>query len=54
MSGGDVLDIFPMESRESKIMGGMIFKGQAIDRLTQEIFTVFLGQLSAVTRTSSS
>ncbi|HQJ07597.1 MAG TPA: GGDEF domain-containing protein [Deltaproteobacteria bacterium] len=50
VSEGDVWTIFPMESRESKIMGGMIFKGQAIDRLTQEIFTVFLGQLSAVTQ----
>lgn len=50
VSAGDVWTIFPIESRESKIMGGMIFKGQVIDRLTQEIFTVFLGQLSAVTQ----
>jgi len=50
ISAGDVWTIFPMEGRSSKVMGYMIFKGQAIDRLTKEIFTVFLGQLSAVTQ----
>lgn len=50
IAAGDVWTIFPMEGRSSKIMGYMIFKGQTIDRLTKEIFTVFLGQLSAVTQ----
>ena len=50
ISAGDVWTIFPMEGRSSKVMGYMIFKGQTIDRLTKEIFMVFLGQLSAVTQ----
>ena len=39
-----------MISRGNKITGYMVFKGQEIDRLTKEIFAVFLGQLSAVTQ----
>ena len=49
-SPGDVWTVFPMEGRDSKMMGYLIFKGQELDRLTKEIFAVFLGQLSAVTQ----
>lgn len=42
--------VIPMEAPSSKISGSMILRGQAIDRQTREIFTVFLGQLSAVTQ----
>lgn len=49
-SADDVWNVLPMEARSSKIVGHMIFKGQVMDRQTREIFTVFLGQLSAVTQ----
>jgi diguanylate cyclase (GGDEF)-like protein len=49
-SAGDVWNVIPMEAPSSRISGYMIIKGQTIDRQTREIFTVFLGQLSAVTQ----
>jgi diguanylate cyclase (GGDEF)-like protein len=49
-SASDVWTVFPMEGRESGMIGYLIFKGQELDRLTKEIFAVFLGQLSAVTQ----
>lgn len=49
-SADDVWTVFPMESPGNKVVGHMIFKGQELDRLTNEIITVFLGQLSAVTQ----
>ena len=49
-SAGDVWTVFPMEGRGNRMVGYLIFKGQELDRLTKEIFGVFLGQLSAVTQ----
>lgn len=49
-SAGDVWTVFPMEGRGNRMVGHLIFKGQELDRLTKEIFGVFLGQLSAVTQ----
>ena len=50
VSEDDVWTVFPMESRGNRVIGYMIIRGQRIDQLTKEIFTVFLGQLSAVTQ----
>lgn len=45
-----VWNVFPMISRGNKITGYMVIKGREMDKLTKEIFAVFLGQLSAVTQ----
>ncbi|HHO77034.1 MAG TPA: GGDEF domain-containing protein, partial [Deltaproteobacteria bacterium] len=45
-----VWNVFPMLSRGNKITGYMVIKGREMDKLTKEIFSVFLGQLSAVTQ----